>query len=241
MSLLKYCNEKYNIAKGCPTIQLGTLQYYRELDPSFTIADPNEGKYSFIIEDYDPVKGQETGTSQFVPIHARLGNVIMMHTFPNCYIFCLSADIGKNYLEMGKTFSPEYNSYYKITDIDTFSIKLANILVENITLEHLNLGSQNKEQRLTLGDIKSISVRILNRFIKYWRVKSKIISNSKFQIDTEDLDPISRFLFTKDSKFKEEREFRIAFLFEHPKFGTLSVKKAPILLPINVFAHEIQI
>ncbi len=41
--LIKYCEEKYNIYSGCDTVQLGTLDYYREMDPSFIISDPKEG------------------------------------------------------------------------------------------------------------------------------------------------------------------------------------------------------
>ena len=43
MILVKYCEEEFNIEKGCNTLQLGTFQYYREKDPSFSIADPEEG------------------------------------------------------------------------------------------------------------------------------------------------------------------------------------------------------
>ena len=43
MILVKYCEEGFNITKRCNTLQLGTFQYYREKDPSFSIADPEEG------------------------------------------------------------------------------------------------------------------------------------------------------------------------------------------------------
>ena len=39
----KYCEEQHNIITGCNTLQLGTFEYYRELDPAFTIADYEEG------------------------------------------------------------------------------------------------------------------------------------------------------------------------------------------------------
>lgn len=41
--LIKFCKEEYNVANGCDTLQLGTFQFYRELDPSFSIADGEEG------------------------------------------------------------------------------------------------------------------------------------------------------------------------------------------------------
>ncbi|MRX28172.1 hypothetical protein [Kangiella sp. HZ709] len=47
MDLIKYCKEEHNIAKDCNTIQLGTFDYYRQMDPSFSIADPEEGSIKY--------------------------------------------------------------------------------------------------------------------------------------------------------------------------------------------------
>jgi len=46
--LIKYCTEEYNIQKNCNTIQLGTFDYYREMDPQFAIADASEGLMHYI-------------------------------------------------------------------------------------------------------------------------------------------------------------------------------------------------
>lgn len=43
MRLVKYCRSEYNIASGCKTLQLGTFDYYREADPTWSIADASEG------------------------------------------------------------------------------------------------------------------------------------------------------------------------------------------------------
>ncbi|MCK4824660.1 hypothetical protein KA005_53405, partial [bacterium] len=43
--LIKYCKEKYNIYSGCDTVQLGTLDYYREMNPSFIISDTEEASF----------------------------------------------------------------------------------------------------------------------------------------------------------------------------------------------------
>jgi len=43
-TLVKFCKPKHNIMKECHTIQFGTLEHYRDLDPAFApIADENEG------------------------------------------------------------------------------------------------------------------------------------------------------------------------------------------------------
>lgn len=43
MRLVKYCKSGHNIATGCKTLQLGTFDYYREADPTWSIADTSEG------------------------------------------------------------------------------------------------------------------------------------------------------------------------------------------------------
>ncbi len=42
-ALIKYCKSEHNIRDNCNTIQLGTFDYYREMNPDFSIADPKEG------------------------------------------------------------------------------------------------------------------------------------------------------------------------------------------------------
>jgi len=43
MEIIKFCKEEHNIRNGCHTLQLGTFDYYRTLDPEFSIADAEEG------------------------------------------------------------------------------------------------------------------------------------------------------------------------------------------------------
>lgn len=43
MKLVKSCKAEHNIATGATHLQLGTYRYYREMDPSFSIADWEEG------------------------------------------------------------------------------------------------------------------------------------------------------------------------------------------------------
>ncbi len=50
MRFIKFCKSEHNVKTGCPTLQLGTFQYYRELDPSFSIADEHEGQISYKAE-----------------------------------------------------------------------------------------------------------------------------------------------------------------------------------------------
>lgn len=43
MIFIKYCEKEFNITEHCNTLQLGTFEYYRELDADFSIADAEEG------------------------------------------------------------------------------------------------------------------------------------------------------------------------------------------------------
>jgi hypothetical protein len=67
MRLLKYCKRAHNIALGCNTFQLGTFDYYRELDSSFAIADAREGYIHYlgpeteIVVDADELNGVTGG------------------------------------------------------------------------------------------------------------------------------------------------------------------------------------
>lgn len=237
---IKYCKDEHNIAKGCLTLQLGTLQYYRELDKSFTIADPDEGIFSAIVRDYDPSKTPDKKMSKFIPINAIIRNIEIRHTFPNSYIFCISQETKKDPSEIAKSFSPTYNSYYKILDIDKFAVKIANLLLENITLSNFTKETKNNLTGFTLNEFKEIGVNLQKRFVTYCDSKDEIVTESKFYKDSENLDPNSRILFTKGSKFQEEREYRIVLSLFHPTIGYLSVNKTPILLPVNVFARTIE-
>lgn len=43
--LVKYCRKEHNPALGATTLQLGTFEYYRSMDPCFAIADPGEATH----------------------------------------------------------------------------------------------------------------------------------------------------------------------------------------------------
>ena len=46
--IIKFCKSEHNIASGCNTLQLGTFDYYREMDPDFSIADSKEGFIQYL-------------------------------------------------------------------------------------------------------------------------------------------------------------------------------------------------
>lgn len=50
MEIVKYCKKQHNIKEGCPTLHLGTFDYYRNLDPNFSIADAEEGFINYFCK-----------------------------------------------------------------------------------------------------------------------------------------------------------------------------------------------
>jgi hypothetical protein len=57
MKLVKYCANEHNVVLGCNTLQLGTFDYYRELDPAFSIADASEGYIHYLGPEKEIVVG----------------------------------------------------------------------------------------------------------------------------------------------------------------------------------------
>lgn len=53
MDIVKFCKKEHNIQLGCHTIQLGSFDYYRNLDPEFSIADAEEGSITYLCINND--------------------------------------------------------------------------------------------------------------------------------------------------------------------------------------------
>ena len=149
--LIKYCKKEHNIFEGCDTIQLGTLDYYRRMDASFTIGDPKEATFQLtnagnpldlsVDQTERLTNGRWTGAGDpnRILFRAEKGSrVIKSIEFPNCYIFC-TCKFHENYnkMEFAQKFVPSYDSSYMITDIPLFSRNLAKALLEQFMIKDL--------------------------------------------------------------------------------------------------------
>ncbi|OAI13131.1 hypothetical protein A1359_12930 [Methylomonas lenta] len=76
MKFVKACEKKFNIGDGCNTLQLGTFQYYREMDPDFSIADSSEGtiRYHLNVPDSNPIFLTDSQYNSMTGGHATIGN-----------------------------------------------------------------------------------------------------------------------------------------------------------------------
>lgn len=205
---VKFCKEEHNIIKGCQTLHLGTLEYYRNLDPKFSIADSNEGVASTFGDKY--------------------GNKIVNSFLPeNCYIFSLSK---KDYEVSSNPFDKEYNSKYYLwsSSINNFIKRLGYLLSNTLTVEDLTEMSQKRLLSRSINDLTALNIRAKSDHVKYVDEKSfsSSITNTKSISDT--------IIFTKNQKYKNDEEFRIYFMITHPEIGDLSVKTSPKIINLNI-------
>jgi hypothetical protein len=123
---VKYCKTEHNIVKGCRYLQIGTAQYYKDVENT-AIKDRQEG---IVIEEFTPDKKIVIGK----PIKGYLDDGIyfdvgsMIHIeydLPLVYMFCCSQTTEPS-IEKAKLF--DYDDYYEIHDINGFSEQITGIL-----------------------------------------------------------------------------------------------------------------
>ncbi len=230
---IKYCKKEHNPLFGCDTLQLGTIAYYRNLDIDFyKIADPNEGKEHVSIKEFDPEKAIED-TKQLVNIPGKLKNCTIEYVCPNCYIFCLSLDPGKSRMEIAKRFDKNYESYYLIRDIRSFLNDLSTLIVNQFRLDWFDNEGLKIINQLNFNEIKLVNILTFHNNVRYVDSKFHLINGQHVETAFPKMEPIFRQLFCKDMKYQNDNEYRLVFLFIHPKFGVIPVKKEPQLLKLN--------
>ena len=130
-TLLKFCKPEHNILNKCHEIRFGTLQDYREMNPSFSIADQDEGREYTDIISADPTNTTSEALKKIPPAWrgATISYSLVETTFPNCYIWCCSMSDKPVSPEMGLIFHKEYTSYYEITDAFRFCDILVPLII----------------------------------------------------------------------------------------------------------------
>lgn len=236
---VKFCKSRHNILLGCPNLQVGTLEYYREMDSGKgLIADSNEQLERTIIQSYDSTIADKHASSRLVGIHADDTSRIIIEQSvhevrcPNCYVYCLTR-IGENdEITGGEEYDKGYDSYFIINDIKAFADELAKLIMETSTLD---IFSDAEEiNKLSIPEIKKIGLEYIHKPITYVDSKTAKIDQSRIKgrLSLENLH--DRIIFTKDNKYKYQNEYRIVFAFVQPKYNKiLPVKKDPIIIDIS--------
>ena len=235
---VKFCKSRHNILLGCPTLQVGTLEYYRKMESEKgLIADSNEQREKTIISSYDSKIADKHAREQLVAIHAdNTSRIIMEQSIqevmcPNCYVYCL-AKIGENEgIPSGKEYNEDYDSCFIINDIKAFADELAKLIMETSTLDIFS--DAEIVSKLSIPEIKQIGLEYIHKPITYVDSKRVIIDQSRIKggLSLENLH--DRIIFTKENKYKHQNEYRIIFIFMQPKYKILPVKKDPIIIDIS--------
>lgn len=217
-------------------MRLGTLEYYRELDPTFQpIADPAEGRETVIVDRLE----METATPDAKAAVSRITDMPYIHlknmrlnvTFPNSYIFCCSVLSKCNRQEHAARFDPAYTANYEISDVREFVQRLARMLQSTISIDHFSDAVREKLGQLPIQDW-GLSVGWHFQPVRYVPEKTSQISESVMKHYVDEIPQPLRSVFVKPQKYDLDHEFRILFAIQHPKLGDLAVAKEPVDLPV---------
>lgn len=246
-TLVKFCKPEYNILKGCHTIRFGTLEYYRDLDPSFAIADENEGKDSIHVKslqsDTAPSESIEflKGNGLVVKGNFHFQSCDILNEFPNCFVWCCSRVSQPVSLEQGKQFDAEYTSFYKIPNATRFAGRLGQLLKDSlkktpISNSHFDDNAKDFIQGLSAyGWMDEIDFNVFHHNVIYCDQKKVIIDGEQLTsyANAEKIPSSLLRVFTKPKKYEENQEYRFIFLFQHKQYGVLGVQKEPVDLRID--------
>ncbi len=126
----KYCEEKFNLSKGCTTLRLGSPQQYRQSDPQFLrsvpglVVDPDESKS--LVPGSSGVAGVEvvTPSGGKFGFGAKGGEVsfsgITQNRLPNFLLYCVANELRPS-IEKARSLDENYDDWFQISDIDQFS------------------------------------------------------------------------------------------------------------------------
>lgn len=241
--LIKYCSSKNNVAIGAASIQLGTLEYYRTMDPNFAIADADEGTHTVTFREgveihvtndvSERLFGGAIGGDDLT-MTANPGAKFVV-TVNNVYIFCVSLtppDESPS-LDQAALFDPTYDSFWEITDRTSFRDTIGNALANTLTLDCLSDRSKMAVESLPIANL-SLQVLMTDGPVDYVVKREHRIENSEDVESTPQYkDALSRAVFRKEKRDEHQREHRFIFAVQHPKLGMLSVRPDPILIPLN--------
>lgn len=238
--LIKYCKPEYNPFTGSPTIRLGTLDYYRALDPSFSIADKDEGVETTLVKNFDNI----SSTAEMRATMSSLGvqhnpnsnihyvNLRVESIFPNCYIWCCCLEQNPPSTEQGPKIDASYTSYYSVPNTIQFLRYMRFSLISNIQLSLFREGFRN----FTLADFQQINLHIVHQPIRYVGEKFSEIGEVDFKNYAPSIPTPFRSVFVKPEKYRADNEYRFLFIFSHPDYGILPVRREPLDLQLYPFA-----
>lgn len=245
--LVKYCERRFNAAAESKTIKIGTLDYYRRLDPSFTIADATEGIYSIKVVrgDGDGVLTRDqvecvSGGTVSLTSEMRLnpdGEMNLTWQATNCFVFSATVLDDESQLSKAaaRAISPEYDSWYAIQSPSQFSMHIGNAILRLQRKSVLAAESLESLASSPLGGESALRLRMKHGRVRY--VDSRELTVPAHQLDSlpdiYELKQWSAFLKTADHS--AQSEYRFTWWIESAVHGALDVAPDPVLLKLNPF------
>ena len=248
-SLVKFCEEKHNLAKACRTVRLGTLSYFRNLESKDGRADEKEGieqlSVNFLLGGTeDPATSQEF--SRAFGGSPGKGNAYVECTggveYPNSYIWCCSMVYpqGERGLNIGTGLSPDYKSEYPVGDPSRFSGWLSYLVKTNLTTSCLSDKSQKAIASLRFNMTSNLQCLVVHGPVVYVDRKTTHIDESIARSYAPNLPVELRPAFTKPLSYKHECEYRFLIAVVHQTLGILSVSDQPVSVPITPVHQALQ-
>lgn len=233
-TLVKFCETQYNPTKGCRTLQIGSLQYYREMEDSAPIKDCTEGTTALHLKYLDgrngasdalKALGMDSGMKGVI-----INSTIMGHSYPNCLIFCCSICTDDNHLEQAKMIDPKYDSWFPISDPKKFGESVSRLILKN-----LDINWFPKPDMISPDYKTRFGVEFIGRKIDYSSPKNLSVKDGD---DIHD-ELLYRTSFVKSSTYSSDQEFRFLFRIIDPDNKRFyAVRKEPILLPVDEICFQ---
>jgi hypothetical protein len=229
MRILKHCESKHNPLNGCPTLQIGTLDYFRTVTDPF-IRDVKELDMAQVLDagSGQTVSGDQIGLGRGGPIvvHGgiRFGGraVRSRGELPNAFVFCASIEApGQSPVSV----SGKYDSRFEILCAEAFAAFVHRGLTGVTGLKyHVMHG------KVTYLREKSVEHHDAVHFFRGLRTLNPSLYLYKVCVSVEDayID------------FSANCEYRFVFVPVDGEGRTTAIQAGPVQIPICGIEHVIR-
>lgn len=229
--LIKFCEAKHNLAKGCNTVGLGSMSSYAMDDPDFFRYDYQEGYFKItnagaaVHLDYEATR-KLTGGGLISPNGLTIkhgGTFTRNLQCPNCYVFCMSENVMPS-LEIARELDPAYNDWYVIHDLQRFATSIGNLLMAQMLIADLDVSYE-----ASFEWIRGLNLQIVHRACSY-EGREMVFTQGTMQQAAEAATDNVQWAFAKNPEHNKFKEYRILFIFTDAEGKIVPVKqKAKVL------------
>lgn len=223
---IKFCETKHNLAKGCSTIGLGTLQSYADDDPNFLRFDYREGAFQITNngeaveidgQSFNQLTSGRVVASNGMSIVAG-GKFTAQFQFSNCYIFCFSQYVSPT-ADTAKKIDKSYDDWYAITKLHQFISRTAELLLNQLTVSDFE-----HSDGISLQWLRGLTLQVVHRQCSYEGRELAFNQESVHQA-VQASEDMFRWAFSKEPEHSELQEYRILFVLRDAEGQIVPVKK----------------